>query len=120
MSFYAAPIKFAKASGKTTINTSLNAMDATRTSDHKVQIMSVKLHLDGTCTTSETFQLREDAGDGTSYDVLAHSQDMSGIANDIWLPIKPYVLDKSTDLDGSFQNTDANDWGIEIAYQEIL
>lgn len=113
-------VQFAKVrGGGTALQTTLDTIEAGRVGK-KIELISVKLHLDGTGTTSENFTIKENAGDGTSYDVLVHSQDMNGETDDIFLPLKPYPVDKNTDLDGSYQNSGSRNWGLEFGYREIF
>jgi hypothetical protein len=117
-------VQFAKiAGGGTALQTSLNTIISparSATKPKKIEIISAKLHLDGTSTTSQNFTLTEDSSDGTSYDVVVHSQDMNGIADHTWTPVKPFPLKGNSDLDGSFQNAGALNWGLEIAYRDLF
>jgi hypothetical protein len=118
-------VQFAQAKGggtalQTSLNTILGATGRSATKLIKVEVISAKLHLDGTSATSQNFFLKENSSDGTSYDVVVHTQDMSGIADNTWTPTKPFPLKAESDLDGSFQNAGGLNWGLEIAYRTLF
>lgn len=79
-----------------------------------IYLSAVKLHLNG-AATQESLTITIDSNAGTQYDTLLLSQDMTGLANVLWLP--GMFIHASDKVVFSWTNTDAATWGLEINYE---
>lgn len=85
------------------------------------QLISVTLHLSAAPTTSENFTITLDSGQGSAFDVLLYSLDLStaSTVNLVWQPDAPFYLLDGDAVDVKYTNTDARVYGATIVCKAV-
>tara|TARA_Y100000310_G_scaffold332795_1_gene409050 strand:+ start:2164 stop:3249 length:1086 start_codon:yes stop_codon:yes gene_type:complete len=82
------------------------------------RLLRVELHLN-TAPTQETFAINLDAGDGSDYDVVLYSEDMSvDTPTDVIVPFgEGYEFEADDAIDLAWTNTDTRTYGARVVYE---
>ena len=85
------------------------------------RLLRVELHLSAAPTTSQSFTVTLDAGDGETYDALLYSRDLSvGSVTDLVVPFgEGYEFEPDDEIDIAYTNTDAVTYGLRTVYESI-
>lgn len=86
------------------------------------KLISAKLKVNTAPTTSESFAVTLDAGEGAAYDQLLLSQDLSAgsITALTWTPDDPDTVYQADDhVDFTYTNTDGRTWGLTVLYELV-
>lgn len=97
------------------IATGAGAIDHTITPALAFKLVKLELHLSAAPTTSQNFVVKNDAGDGTAYDTVLLSRDLTvgSIADLLWQPEGGHDLFESDDVIAiTWTNTDAKTWAL--------
>jgi hypothetical protein len=81
------------------------------------QLLQVTLHLSAAPATSEDFRVSLKAAAGAVYDTVLFSQDLSvdSVTDLLWIPDRPVLLVGGDEVEASYPNTDAVEFGLQIA-----
>lgn len=87
----------------------------------KFRLLRVELHLSAAPTTSEDFTITLDAGDGSAYDVVLYTRDLSvGSVTDLVVPFGDgYEFEADDEIDVAYTNTDTKTYGLRLVYELI-
>lgn len=98
--------------------TGSGAMASTFAPDVNFVVFSIRLHLSAAGATAENFTAQVDSIAGIEHDLLLASQDMNTETDFIQTFEDGLSFERGSDIDLAYTNTDANTFGVEIAYRE--
>jgi len=88
----------------------------------KFRLLAVRLHMSAAPTTSQNFTVTLDAGDGSAYDTVIYTRDLSvGSVTDLVIPFggDEYIYEKDDEIDCAYTNTDVGTYGLAIVYELV-
>jgi len=85
------------------------------------RLIRVELHYDTAQDKSHDFTVTLNAGDGSAYDVLLYTRDLSvGSVTDLVVPFgEGYEFEKDDEIDVAHTNEDTDTYGLRIVYELI-
>ena len=87
----------------------------------KFRLLAITLHLSSAPTTSQSLTATLDAGDGSAYDVVLVSRDLSvgSVTDQVWVFGLGYEFEADDHIDIAYTNTDERTYGLRIIYELI-
>lgn len=87
----------------------------------KFRLLAITLHLSTAPTTSQALTVTLDAGDGTAYDTILVSRDLSvgSVTDQVWVFGKGYEFEADDHIDIAYTNTDTRTYGLRVIYELI-
>ncbi len=79
------------------------------------KIPQVDLHLDAVGGAG-AFTLTVDSAKGSEYDVLVFSQDMTAVADAVWIPERPFILGPGDSLVAAWANVNGKTYGLRMLW----
>lgn len=107
-------VQFLRATGAVAIASTLAPTQPWR-------LLFIHLHFGAANTTSEDFTATMDANEGTAYDEVIYTRDLSvGSVVDLWAVFgKGYEFEKGDELDIAYTNTDTGTYGLVVGYETL-
>ena len=87
----------------------------------KFRLLAITLHLSAAPTTSQNFVATLDAGDGTAYDTVLITRDLTvgSVTDQVWVFGKGYEFESDDHIDITWTNTDTKTYGLRVIYELI-
>ena len=83
----------------------------------QIELVSIKLHLSAAGGAAENFTATVDSVTAGAYDVVLFSQDMTTVADIVWVPTGPIPIMKGDEIDFAFANSNTRTYGLEVIYR---
>ena len=94
------------------------AIDSTLAPGRQIELVCVKLHLSAAGGAAEDFTVTIDSASAAVYDVVLFSQDMTSVADIVWVPDRPIPV-LSDEIDFAYANSNTRTYGLEVNYRTI-
>ena len=103
------------------ILTGAAAIDHTVSPQDDFRIVKVELHLNAAPTTSQSFVVKLDAGDGLTYDAVQLSEDLTvgSVTDLVSTPEKDNVFEADDVIAITWTNTDLKTYGLRLIYELV-
>jgi len=83
------------------------------------ELIGFEMNIGTAPTTSENLTVTKDAGDGSDYDVVYLTQDMSGVTDLVKVWGKPLRCNADDKIVFAWTNTDSRTYGLKIIYRRM-
>ena len=108
----AANIRFTTATGAGAIATAINP-------GAPWQLEGIRLHLSA-AGGAGNLTITVDHGNGSAYDAVILTQDMTAVTDLVWSPERPMQFPANTEVDISYANANGRTYGLEVGWTPLF
>ena len=94
------------------------AISSTLNPDRAFQLDEVRLHLSA-AGGAGSFSIQVDSIDGSTYDVVLNSQDMTSLADYVYMPTRPHEFTEGDKLIFAYPNAGSKTYGLLVNFKGI-